>query len=100
MLIFINFLLAIDTEFTGLHLENNKPRLQIDFNLSSINTLYIIFLIFSLIDTADQRYKKLKKSVQTFNVVQIGLCTFRYCSEQKMYEIYLRIFRSIFLLII
>ena len=55
---------AIDTEFTGLHVENSKP---------------------SLTDTADQRYKKLKKSVQLFNVIQIGLCTFRYCNEQKMF---------------
>lgn len=56
-------IVAIDTEFTGLHVDSTKPRLT---------------------DTADQRYKKLRKSVQTYNVIQIGLCAFRYCSEQKM----------------
>ncbi len=54
---------AIDTEFTGLHIENSKPNLT---------------------DTAEQRYLKSKRNIQTFSVVQIGLCTFRYCSDQKM----------------
>lgn len=56
--------IAIDTEFTGLHLENFKP---------------------SITDTAEQRYQKLKKAVQQFNIVQFGLCTFRYCSDQKIF---------------
>lgn len=58
-----NFI-AIDSEFTGLHIDGTKH---------------------SLGDTADQRYKKVKQSVQTFNVIQIGLCTFRYCSDQRIY---------------
>jgi poly(A)-specific ribonuclease len=54
--------IAIDTEFTGLYIQNNEP---------------------SRSDTAEERYKKLKKSIQTFNVIQIGLSAFRYSLEQK-----------------
>jgi len=55
---------AIDTEFTGLHLDSAQPNLK---------------------DTANERYKKLKKSIQAHNIVQIGLSTFRYCNEQRIY---------------
>jgi poly(A)-specific ribonuclease len=58
-----NFI-GIDTEFSGLHLDNAEP---------------------GLADSADQRYKKLKKSIQLFSVVQVGISTFRYCNEQKSF---------------
>lgn len=55
---------AIDLEFSGLHLDTCQPAIN---------------------DSLDQRYLKLKKCVQSFNVLQIGLCAFRYCNEQKTY---------------
>ena len=58
-----NFI-GIDTEFSGLHVDNAEP---------------------SLSDSADQRYKKLKKSIQLFSVVQVGISAFRYCNEQKSF---------------
>ena len=58
-----NFI-AIDTEFTGLHLDNAQPSIK---------------------DDSEQRYKKLKKTVQLFNLIQIGISAFRYCNEQKVF---------------
>jgi len=56
--------IGIDGEFTGLHAEGALPSIQ---------------------DSPQERYVKLKKSVQTYNLIQIGLSTFRYCSEQKIF---------------
>ncbi|CAF0716460.1 unnamed protein product [Brachionus calyciflorus] len=56
--------IAIDTEFTGLHIDEFRP---------------------SLTDSAEERYQKLKKPIQTFNVIQFGLSTFRYCNEQRAF---------------
>jgi hypothetical protein len=39
----------------------------------------------SIKDVADQRYQKLKASVQMYSVVQVGLSAFRYCNEQKTF---------------
>lgn len=55
---------SIDTEFSGLHLDTAEPSLK---------------------DNADHRYKKLKKSIQLFTTVQVGVSTFRYCNEQKSF---------------
>ena len=57
-----NFI-AIDTEFSGLHVENAHPSLK---------------------DDGSERYRKLKKSIQLFNVLQVGLSAFRFCNEQKV----------------
>jgi hypothetical protein len=58
-----NFI-AIDLEFSGMHLEQDEPSLK---------------------DSADQRYIKLKKAIQLFSPLQIGLSTFRHDSEQRCF---------------
>ena len=55
---------------------NHFERINMNFNIS-----YKI----SLKDSANERYKKLKKSIQLFSAIQIGLSTFRYCNEQKAF---------------
>jgi hypothetical protein len=39
----------------------------------------------SFLDSAEQRYEKLKKSVQLFSVIQLGVATFRYCAAKKAF---------------
>ncbi|XP_021916008.1 pre-piRNA 3'-exonuclease trimmer-like isoform X2 [Zootermopsis nevadensis] len=58
--------IAVDTEFTGLL---SDP----DFKAS-------------LFDTSNERYDKLRRSVQHFIIMQIGICTFRFVQDKNKYE--------------
>lgn len=49
---------------------------------------FIILISFSpsLFDTSNERYDKLRRSVQHFIIMQIGICTFRFVQDKNKYE--------------
>lgn len=57
---------AIDTEFTGLVYDPDATP--------------------SLFDSIEDRYAKLRQSVASFYVCQLGLCTFTYVPEENLYK--------------
>jgi len=80
--------IAIDTELTGINVDDVKNRLVyilLNARLNNISTSFNVVFRCSLFDSINERYEKQRSSIQPHIIIQFGITTFQRIQHENQY---------------